>query len=452
MKDKKFSPFRLVNVHQLKKTFLLMAGVTVFYTGSAQDWSLQQCIDTAQLHNKNLQISRNNMEIGAERQKEAKANLIPKVNLNADYKYFAELPYQLMPQVAFGGPQGMYKEVQMGVPHNMSANIQIAMPIYNSQVYGAIEATKIASELNNLQYKKTEEQVFFEISNLYYNAQIMLNQKIFIDSNLVNTGKLLKNIQLLHSQQMIKKSDVLKIELQNEQLLTQRELLVNNIEQVMNALKFLMGMPFQQDIKIETEIRNKSILEYPNLIPVDIEITFSQNKLLLSELGTLKKSRLPSVSLFGSYGQTGFGYDEKPNEFLNFYPISFVGLQLSVPLFNGTVTKRKINQKRLQIENNEMQIDLVTEQNQMMIENVKRQRLVNQQTIENSLKQIELASTVYNEMVLQQKEGTANLTDILMADNALREAQQNYLTAVINFLKADLELKKLTGNINTIKN
>jgi len=34
-----------------------------------------------------------------------------------------------------------------------------------------------------------------------------------------------------------------------------------------------------------------------------------------------------------------------------------------------------------------------------------------------------------------------------MADNALREAQQSYLSAVIETLKADLELKKLTGNI-----
>jgi OMF family outer membrane factor len=35
----------------------------------------------------------------------------------------------------------------------------------------------------------------------------------------------------------------------------------------------------------------------------------------------------------------------------------------------------------------------------------------------------------------------------LLADNALREAQQNYLNAVIDLLKADLELKKLTGSI-----
>jgi hypothetical protein len=37
-------------------------------------------------------------------------------------------------------------------------------------------------------------------------------------------------------------------------------------------------------------------------------------------------------------------------DFLNFYPIGFAGIQLSYPLFNGTVTQRKINQKKLEIK------------------------------------------------------------------------------------------------------
>jgi len=35
-----------------------------------------------------------------------------------------------------------------------------------------------------------------------------------------------------------------------------------------------------------------------------------------------------------------------------------------------------------------------------------------------------------------------------MADNTVREAQKSYLNAIIDYLKADLELKKLTGNIS----
>lgn len=442
---------KLVNIHILMMWVFSLALLSFSLSGNAQTWSLQKCIDTAQVYNKNLQMGRNNMDLSAERAQEAKANLLPKINLSADYKYFTELPYQLMPQSAFGGPEGMYKEVQMGVPHNMGANIQMAMPLYNPQVYGAIQTTQIASGLSELQYKKTEEQVYFEISNLYYNAQILVHQQQFIEGNLGNTEKLLENLELLHSQLMIKKSDVSKVALQKEQLQTQRELVKSNLDQVMNALKFSMGISIQQNLVIETEILHQSAAEYSLNQPIDLEIALTQNKLLSSELSTLRNSRLPSVSLYGSYGQTGFGYDEKPNDFLKFYPVSFAGLQLSVPIFNGMVTKRKINQKKIEIQNSELQINNVAEQNNMLIENATRKRFVTQQTIKNTTNQIDLAKTVYDEMVLQQKQGTSSLTEILLADNALREAQQNQLTAIIDYLKADLELKKLTGNIS-IKN
>ena len=326
MKTKIIPIIKLMSAPQLRKLILMMIGISLFLTGNAQTWPLQQCIDTAQVHNKNLQMSRNNIKIDTERQKEAKANLIPKISLNGDYKYFIDLPYQLMPQSSFGGPEGKFKEIQMGVPHNMGANIQLVMPLYNPQIYGAIETTRNAAELSGLQYKKTEEQVFFDITNLYYNAQILIHQQAFMDSNLVNIEKLLETMQLLYSQQMIKKSDVSKVELQKEQLLTQRELVANNFDQVMNALKFMMGIPFQQHIQIESEITNKYIVEYSNAIPVDIQIITTQNKLLSGELSNLRESRLPSVSVFGSYGQVGFGYDKEPNDFLNFYPISMVGL------------------------------------------------------------------------------------------------------------------------------
>ena len=447
---KKISIKKLVNIHTAKWLFTLVF-ISAFLQGNSQTWSLQQCIDTAQVYNKNLQMGRNNIELGAEREQEAKANLLPKVNLNADYKYYAEQPYQLMPQSTFGGPEGLFKEIQMGVPHNMSANIQLAMTLYNPQVYGAIQTTKIASGLNELQYKKTEEQVFFEISNLYYNAQILVHQQLFIEGNLENTQKLLETLELLHSLLMIKKSVVSKVALQKEQLMTQRELVKSNLDQVMNALKFSMGISIQQNLEIETEILHQSVAEYSLNQPIDLEIALTQNKLMSSELSTLKKSHLPSVSFYGSYGQAGFGYNEKPNDFLKFYPVSFAGLQLSVPIFNGTVTKRKINQKKIEIQNSELQINNVAEQNNMLIENVTRKRFVTQQTIENTTNQIDLAKTVYDEMVLQQKQGTSSLTEILLADNALREAQQNQLTAIIDYLKADLDLKKLTGNIS-IKN
>ena len=149
----------LVNTHKLIFTLLIVFG---WNTVQAQEvWTLKQCIDTAQVYNKTLQINRNNISISEQRKKEAQANLIPKVTANADYKYFMELPTQLMPMNALNpqAPEGQFRNLQFGVPHNINANVQLAMPLYNPQVYGAIENTKIANELTELQFQKSEEQV-----------------------------------------------------------------------------------------------------------------------------------------------------------------------------------------------------------------------------------------------------------------------------------------------------
>ena len=440
----------LVNAHKLFFIPLLFIG---WNTVQAQEvWTLKQCIDTAQVYNKTLQINRNHISISEQREKEAKANLIPKVTANADYKYFIELPTQLMPMNALNpqAPEGQFRDLQFGVPHNINANVQLAMPLYNPQIYGAIENTKIANELTQLQFQKSEEQVLFDITTLYYNAQILKHQLDFLESNLINTQKLLNNMELLKEQLLAKGTDVSKVKLQAEQLGTQRENVYSKYLQVLNALKLNIGIPLERNITVVSEIEQQALTETNVENILDLKIIQTQNKLLNTELNTLNKSRfLPSLNLIAFYGTTGFGYDKTPNDFLKFYPIGFAGLQLTYPLFNGTVTKRKINQKKLEINNNELQAQLISDKTEMEIENAIRQRTIAQNTIANTENQIDLAKTIYEQTILQQKQGTANLTDVLLADSALREAQQNYLNAVIDYLKADLELKKMIG---TIKN
>lgn len=440
----------LVNAHKLFVIPLIFIG---WNTVQAQEvWTLKQCTDTAQVYNKTLQINRNHISISEQREKEVKANLIPKVTANADYKYFMELPTQLMPMNALNpqASEGQFKDLQFGVPHNINANVQLAIPLYNPQVYGAIENTKIANELAQLQFQKSEEQVLYDITTLYYNAQILKHQLDFLESNLINTQKLLKNMELLKEQLLAKGTDVSKVKLQAEQLNTQRENVRNKYISILNALKLSIGISLERNINVVSKIEQQALTENNVENILDLKIIQTQNKLLNSELSTLNKSRfLPSLNLIASYGTTGFGYDKTPNDFLKFYPIGFAGLQLTYPLFNGTVTQRKINQKKLEISNNELQAQLIGDKNKMETENALRQRTIAQQTVINTENQITLAQSIYEQTILQQKQGTAILTDVLLADNALREAQQNYLSAVIDYLKADLELKKLAG---TIKN
>jgi OMF family outer membrane factor len=440
----------LVNIHFFKQTtfgLFLLVGILVSQPLAAQVWTLKQCLDTAQQYNKNLLVSRNNLLIGEQKVQEVRSGLIPKVSLNADYKYFLDLPYQFMPQDAFGGPEGVFKEIQFGVPHNIAANLQLAIPLYNPQVYGSIQSSKIGSELIALQNQKAEEQLTYEITNLYYNAQILRYQVAFLENNLTNAKRLLQNTQALKDQLLAKGTDVSKVQLQVELLTNQREQILSKYGQVLNALKISVGIPLSQNFEVEESIINTATPVYEPAATLDMRIIEKQNALLQSELSTFKNSRLPSISLYGSYGVSGFGYNQAPNEFLKFYPVSFAGLQLSYPLFNGTATSQKISQKKLEVKNKELQAGLISDQTVLYTETAHQQKSVAQRSVETTLAQVQLAQSIYDQTILQQKQGVASLTDVLLADNALRAIQQDHVSALIDYLKADLDLKKVTGNL-----
>ena len=412
--------------------------------------SLTQVLDQTRKQNKNLKMSENEVKIASEKNKEVKSNLIPKIQANGDYKYYFDLPTQLMPAKAFNpmAPDWQFKPAQFGVPHNINANVQIVLPVYNPQLYGNIKTTKIAKELSRLKYKKTKEQVLYDVSNLYYNAQILKAKRSFIQGNIANTKKLLDNLKLLHQHGLVKGSDVDKIRLQLQQLQSQSDQIDANYTQILDALKFYMGMPLDTPIDVETDIDvTNDKPDYQTAESLDFKMAKTKTKLLKSEISTLKRSRLPSLSLLGSYGTIGYGYDEEPHDFLDFYDMSFVGAKLSIPIFNGTTISRKIKQKKYELKNSELQMELVAEQKSMSIKNARLKREVSKNNMMATKAQVALAQKIYDQSILEQKQGLASLTDVIMADNSLRQAQQDYLQAEIDFAKADLELKKLTGNL-----
>ncbi|MEZ4986405.1 MAG: TolC family protein [Saprospiraceae bacterium] len=439
---------KLVNIHFVI-LFLLLLLFGVNRNGAfAQNMTLQQCTEVAVANNKNLLVLRNNLQLAEQKKQEALSNRLPKITATGDYKFFTNLPYQLMPLSTFNpaAPEGEFKEAQFGVPHNLGLNVQAAMPIYNPQIKTGVQGTVIASELGYLQVEKSEEQVVFEVANLYYNAQILQQQLLFVDSNLVNANRLFATMQLLHSQGLAKGTDVGKIELQQSQLQSQRLQLESKLAQVFNGLNFFMGKELDAPLSVPIDIATAENNAYSVSTSVDLRLSQAQNRLLINELELIEKTKLPTVSLVAHYGLTGFGYLQQPEPFVKIFPIGFIGVQANYPIWNKT-NRFRIAQKEVEINGNRLQSEQIQAQNDLQIANAMTQKNAAQANISTSQKQIDLAKSVYLQTLVQQRQGTAMISDILLADNALREAQVNYLNVLVEYLKADLELKKASGSI-----
>nr|AWJ66227.1 outer membrane efflux protein precursor [uncultured bacterium] len=434
----------LVNVHKL----LIAAALLVFTLGGqAQQWTLEQCLDSARVNNRGLQMAQNEGEIAKARHKEAQYARIPKLIANGEYKYFTDQPTQLLPMTIFGGPEGQFKDAQFGVPHNITANLQLVMPLYDPMTQGAVRTTGIAEKLGEIKALKTEEQVVLDISTLYYNAQVLHHQINYLDSNIANSTTLLNTLTLIRQQLMATGTDVAKVQLQHDQAQSSRLKLQSTYDHLLDLLRFSIGLPLETPFDIVPDVMVPTALDPATIQTLDQHLVGLQSDVLSSELRLLKQSRLPSLSLFGAYGTTGYGYDEEPNDFLDLYPLSFAGVSLKYPLFNGMVTRKKIEQKQLELSNSRVQMEQVDEKIDLDRKNANRQIALAESNLVDSRTRIALAEQIYEQVLLQQREGLAGLTEVLLADNALREAQQEQIAAMIDHLRGTLELQRVNGQL-----
>jgi OMF family outer membrane factor len=179
----------------------------------------------------------------------------------------------------------------------------------------------------------------------------------------------------------------------------------------------------------------------------DLMMLQTQKSICETEKKSFRLAKLPIINFTANYGYTGFAYDKSPNEFLKFFPTSFIGLQLSYSLWNPAL-KKKAAQKEIDLKNNFLQTEFQTEQIATQLKNAYLQRDAAEANIKSYARQTALAEKIYAQTLLQIKHGTANLTDVLTAHFSLREARQFYLNALTEYLKTELEIQKFSGNIS----
>jgi OMF family outer membrane factor len=427
--------------------FVFLFFTVTFSHAQQKEVSLQECVAQALQKNTNLLMANTDVELAKHKREEITAKLLPQFFVSADYRYYNDLPTQLMPLSVFGGPVGTYKEAQFGVPHVLNGNIQGNMPIYNQTILSGRTTANIGTELAEYQYKKTREDVVLDVSNVYYNAQIVANQIAFLQGNINNLDQLIATTTLLVQNQLAKQTDADKMKLQKSILGAQVTTAEASYQQIIGILKFQLGISQSDSIKIQMRTSTETTLTTDDSnISTDILITQKLQQLLHSEMDGIYAGRYPTLAVYGLYGTNGYA-TTGDKSFQKFFPVSFIGIQLSIPLFDGGTISSKVDQKTLELQKAALKEKLSVEKNGMDKINIQNQFLAHRKTVAMQEENIFLAERLYAQTQLQFKEGVASITDVLQADSALRDAQTNYLTAMAKFRITELEWKKVTGNL-----
>ncbi len=431
----------------LASAFTIAASLT-----QAQELTLDQLIEQALKSNQDVQVSQLNERQTDAQINQVKANARPLVNLQGDYKRYLKIPGQVVPASAFGGPEGTYTALAFGLPYNLSTSLQVTQALYNPSLGLGLKIAKLNQNVSELQTVKTKEDVAYQVSTTYYNLQTVSAQMTFLRSNIASSDRLIKLTDLLYQNKLSQGIDVDRLRINRTQYQTQLESQQATYQQLVNMLKFLTGTPQADSLRVKTDIDQiadapASLGDQPinrtDLLLLDRQKSINE----LSQQNT-KAGFLPTVSAYGTGNSTVYAIGGD-NSYIKNLPGYWFGLQLNWNIYDGSARKSKLLQQKIENQKYTIQLAQTRESVTMDVINGRNRFQVEQRNLDASRAQVGLAEKVYTQTQLQFKEGTASLTEVIQAENSLREAQNNYLTTLVNLRSAELDWKKATGNLIT---
>lgn len=430
---------------------ILLAGIFGASSVNAQEvLTLQQAIKYALENKADAKKSALDLENAQYQIDEIRGAALPQINGSASLKSNV-----IVPEMAFE-MGGNVIQAKMGQPWNSNAMVSLNQQIFNQAVFTGLKAARTTREFYQINGQLTEEQLIEKVATAYYDvfqAQLQLET---IQTNLNSTTKNKNVVNGLVDAGLAKKIDLDRLVVAINNLESQKQQVSNALQLKENALKFAIGMPIENPVVMpkETFAVDPSIVLQEESLENRTEVLLMKKQIELYEFD--KKSKVaglyPTLSLGADFGWNGFGKGFPIGGDFAWPKSSGIGLNLSIPIFTGGTTKARINQSDIQIRQARVTLEDTKLGLSLANENAKAQIKNSLLTINTNRSNVGLAKEVLSDTENNYKNGLATLTELLDAEKALADAQNNLNTSLLNFKVAEVQLIKAKGQLKTLVN
>jgi outer membrane protein len=431
----------------------LMTGRMSFAQSQAGPLTLQQCIQYGLTNNAGVLKSRLETDRTVEKKAETRAGYLPQVNGTVSLIDNLKLQTSILPGEIIGQP-GTMVAVQFGTKYNVTAGIDATQVIYDQGLIYSMKITEQSTKISEINAKKTEEQLIYDIASAYYAAQVSLTQKTIVQSNLTQVDTLLKVTGIQFENGFAKQLDLDRLMVNQTNLQTDLATSEMNYQQQLMLLKYYMGMPLETPVELPVITGNEqggSLINTETLNRTDLDLIQAQKDLYALNLKQLKAGYLPSLTM---NFRTALQIQQNDLRIFasdaDWFPNAYVGVNLNIPIFDGLARNSRVNQMKIQIRQTELDEQYLNESLKMQRTNATNKLNTNKLSLESQQRNIDLARKVYETTQAQYVGGIATMTDLVNAETSMKEAQTNYLRALVQVKLAELDLIKTTGNITSL--
>jgi outer membrane protein TolC len=418
-------------------------------------FSLAEAVDYATRNSPDNQLAVLDAEIAEHRRKELLGLGLPQVSGSLDIKDYLEIPTSLIPGEFFGGPPGSFIPVKFGTQYNATAGVSASQLIFSSDYFIGLEALKQLQGLTTKNIQRTQVETKVTVTKSYYSVLVNRQRSKLLDINIERLGQLLEDTKVVQQNGFAEQIDVDRLQVAYNNLLTERDKVMRLVGLTETLLKFQMGYEVDKPITLTDSLNLTQFGLEKGSVPD--KVTY-QNRLeyqMLQEQQTLnqiemRRYQLQYLPTLVAYGTLQYNAQRNEFNFLNsgkWFPIGLVGVTLSVPIFDGFQKSNRIQQTRLNIMKTQININRL--ENAIDMEyTVARINYDNAKlTMGNQKANLDLAQNVYEVSRIKYSEGVGSNLEVINAEASLKEAQNNYYNAMLEFLSARVDLEKAAGLI-----
>jgi outer membrane protein TolC len=324
------------------------------------------------------------------------------------------------------------------------ARVRTSVPLINTDLY--VNRTIQSQQVMLKQYELDayKRQLVLDIKTAYYShvaaeaavkiyksALALVNKNVEINESLLRNGKSLP-------------ATVLRSRSEAERVKADLNSSRNQVRNARQYLNFLVNRDLDHEVNTSSSLENIAFLTDSSGMVTnreEIQMLRVQQAINESSLRMTRLSRLPKVNAFLDVGTQASGW--KYNEDSRYY---LVGVQFSVPIFQGFRNNINIRQNKLEIQKTEQQFNNTSRQLELAATHASNQLQTTIQNYQAAQEQLKSAQSYFHLIEKGYQEGVNSLIEFLDARNQFTNSQLQLNLRQLEVLTAQARVERETAS------
>lgn len=453
-------------------------------TGSGATMTLEGAIEAALRRNPRLAAARYGLEEAEEQVSEAWGNVMPSLDLSSNYTRNVSPAVNFLPAIIFDPDAGEdeFIGVQFAADNSWAFNLNLEQPLFNAAAFIGVGASGRFRALQEESVRGEVHATVTRVREAYYGLLLAQEQVRLTENSVERVRQTLAETRALFDAGLASEYDVLRLEVELANLTPNLRRARNAVLQARRQLGIEVGAAPDEteELAVSGELaamvldepeantpENRAILTLvETALPAEgMESTLVRDAvssradlrsleltedLRRTELRLEQVEYLPQVSLFGTYSinaqQNGnpdfFG---QPRAYAR-----FVGIQVSMPVFQGFRRDARADQRRAALRQAQAQTALGRHQAVAEIRTLVEQAREARERADGQRLAVSQAQRGFEIARAEYREGLAGQLELTDAEVALRQSEFNYAQAAYDYLVARARLDEATGSVPLI--